>query len=294
MPNFRPPGPLCQIMNPMDMDAGTLALTQSALPGPLLWGDVKAITGRIPARVSQKDQHRGRKHHVPRMNMAQAMKFLHRLQKDAVFDGVPLARFRQISPGLSPDAFAEIMPQFHARKKSPVSAYLQGLNASMVEFEINTYLRQACYLGQVCLESAELRFMHEIADGWAYDISRNPRKAKELGNVDKGDGPKYKGRGPIQVTGRNNYRAAGKALGLDLEGDPDQAADPATAFRISAWFWKGHGLNELADAADVVQISRVINVGEGGRIKAIRHLDRRIDYFKRALAAFKSAVSPEP
>src|SRR6185312_1505860 len=60
------------------------------------------------------------------------------------------------------------------------SLYLAPLNQAMVEFHITTRLRKAAFLGQVAHESGELKWFHEFASGMEYDISRNPKKAKEL------------------------------------------------------------------------------------------------------------------
>jgi putative chitinase len=148
-------------------------------------------------------------------------------------------------------------------------AFLRPLNAAMREFEINTPQRQAAFLAQIAHESGELKYMEEIASGEAYEGRAN------LGNTQPGDGKRYKGRGPIQLTGRNNYRRAGAALKLDLEGTPELAAKPDVGCRIAGWFWKVHGLNELADRGDFRQITRVINGGYRG-------LDKREAYYKRA------------
>lgn len=69
-----------------------------------------------------------------------------------------------------------------------------------------------------------------------YDIQgKRPRKAAELGNTNPGDGIKYHGRGLPQLTGRTNYRNAGEALGLDLEGSPDLVLDPQIAVEVMVW-----------------------------------------------------------
>jgi putative chitinase len=154
--------------------------------------------------------------------------------------------------------------------------YVEPLNRAMHEFKINSRLREAAFLAQLAEESVELLYFHEIASGWEYDISRNPKKAKELGNLHVGDGPRYKGRGPIQLTGKYNYIKAGKELGLNLVGHPDLAATPNVGFRIAGWFWVSRGLNGLADARNFREITRRINGGYNG-------YSVRVSYYNRAL-----------
>lgn len=169
---------------------------------------------------------------------------------------------------LTPEQLLAIMPNLPAAKSE---AYLPLLNAAMGEFEINTPLRQASFLAQLAHESGELRYMEEIASGAAYE------GRKDLGNTEKGDGVRYKGRGPIQLTGRSNYRRAGQALGLDLEGEPTLAAKPEVGFRIAGWFWKTHDLNAVADSGDFRKVTRIINGGYRG-------MEARERYHERAKA----------
>jgi putative chitinase len=68
----------------------------------------------------------------------------------------------------------------------------------------------------------------------------------------------------LQLTGRSNYIAAGKALGLDLVDHPDMAAQPNVGFRVAGWFWVSHGLNALADARNFEEITLRINGGLNG------------------------------
>ena len=88
-----------------------------------------------------------------------------------------------------------------------------------------------------------------------------------MGNAAEGhgDGWRFRGRGLIQITGRANYRAAGKALGLGLEDDPDLASRPEVAAQVAAWFWAVEKrCNALADAGDVAAWRRAINGGDFG------------------------------
>jgi putative chitinase len=174
-------------------------------------------------------------------------------------------------------ALRAIMRQL-ARAKA--ERHLAPLNEAMTEFHVTTRLRKAAFLAQIAHESHELVWFHELASGWEYDVTTHPKKARELGNLSKGDGPRYKGRGPIQLTGRANYRAAGHALGLDLEGHPDQVAEPAVAFRTSAWFWSSRGLNDLADHGHFREITHRVNGG-------YTHHAERLEYYERALEVFR-------
>jgi predicted chitinase len=149
--------------------------------------------------------------------------------------------------------------------------------AAMREAHITTQPRARQFLAQVLHESGRLRFFQEIASGAAYEGRR------DLGNVRPGDGRRYKGRGPIQLTGRANYRAAGKALGLPLEARPDLAARHAVGWRIAAWYWRTRGLNALADRGDFLGITRRINGGTNGLadrqacLSAVSRVDCRPD-----------------
>jgi putative chitinase len=142
--------------------------------------------------------------------------------------------------------------------KSRIDAFLDPLNAAMEEFDINTHARQASFLSQVAHESGQLLYVQEIASGAAYE------GRKDLGNAVRGDGVRFKGRGLIQVTGRDNYAKCGNALDLDLIIQPELLCEPINACRSAGWFWQSHGLNELADAGDQVKVTRRINGGING------------------------------
>lgn len=148
---------------------------------------------------------------------------------------------------------------YKMRSKAALEPYMEALNAAMKEFEINTPLRQAAFLAQVGHESCQFKYFEEIADGSAYE------GRKDLGNTQPGDGKLFKGRGPIQLTGRNNYAKASKDLGVDLIASPKRAADLDVGFRIAGWFWKKNGLNELADSKSFDAITKKINGGLNGK-----------------------------
>lgn len=121
-------------------------------------------------------------------------------------------------------------------------------------------LRFAHFLGQLAHESGGFRYMEEIASGTDYE------GRKDLGNVKPGDGKRFKGRGPIQLTGRANYAIYGAALGLDLINHPEQVAQPEIGILVAALFWHRNGLNALADADDLKRITRKINGGYNGLV----------------------------
>lgn len=156
-----------------------------------------------------------------------------------------------------------VMPQLPAAK---AALLLPHLNAAMAAYLVNTAARTAAFVAQLAHESGEFRWMEEI---WGpTDAQRRYEPvsalAQRLGNTQPGDGKRYKGRGPIQITGRDNYKRYGGLLGIDLVANPERAATPEVAFSIAGLYWKSNGLNELADQGDFVTITKRINGGTNG------------------------------
>lgn len=166
-----------------------------------------------------------------------------------------------------------IMP--YAKNRIPL--FLPHLNTFMQARSINTPQRAAMFLAQIAHESAELRYVLELASGEAYDTGR---LAARLGNTPgaDGDGQRYKGRGLIQVTGTTNYLKCGEALGLDLIAHPELLERPEHAVASACWFWASNGLNALADKGDLYAVTRRINGGLNG-------IADRAKYYARAKTA---------
>jgi putative chitinase len=145
--------------------------------------------------------------------------------------------------------------------------YLPVIEAAMAEFDINTPSRQAAFLAQIGHESGGLRYTTEIWGPTPAQVRYEGRK--DLGNVRPGDGARFKGRGLIQTTGRDNYNATGRALGVDLISQPELLAAPELAARSAAWYWQSRGLNALADAGDFRRITLRINGGTNGQAERV-------------------------
>ena len=164
---------------------------------------------------------------------------------------------------ITDDQIQQIMPKLPQDKRE---LYLPFLNKAMSEYDINTSLRASAFLAQIAHESLELKFMEEIWGPTSAQKNYEPPSdlATRLGNTEAGDGFKYRGRGPIQLTGRANYQKYGDQLGVDLAGNPELAATPQYAFLTAVLFWQTHGLNELADNQDFITITKRINGGLNG------------------------------
>jgi putative chitinase len=167
---------------------------------------------------------------------------------------------------LTSEQLHAIMP---ALPPSKSAALFPFLTAAIDEFAVATPARIAAFLAQLAHESAQFRFMEEIWGPTAAQRRYEPPStlAATLGNTESGDGFRFKGRGPIQITGRANYGRFGSLLGLDLVADPARASRPDVAFRIAGLFWSKKGLNELADERTdeaFREITRRINGGFNG------------------------------
>ena len=176
---------------------------------------------------------------------------------------------------LTTTQLSQIMPGLAEAK---TTLYLPPLNQAMQRFAVDTVLRAAAFVAQLAHESGEFRFMEEI---WGPTAAQRGYEGRaDLGNTQPGDGKRFKGRGPIQITGRANYKKYGGLLGIDLIGSPERAAAPDVAFLIAGLYWATNHLNELADAQQFVAITKRINGGINGLP------DRQMFYerAKRALA----------
>ena len=160
------------------------------------------------------------------------------------------------------------------------------LNTAMSRYQIVGTKRIAAFIAQVGHESSHLvrlvenlnysadalrktwpsRFNAELAT----TVARKPEQianiayGNRMGNTAPGDGWKYRGRGLIQITGKNNYRACGEALGLDLIAQPEMLEKLQYGCMSAAWFWATNGLNTLADAGKFDAITQRINGGQTG------------------------------
>lgn len=138
-----------------------------------------------------------------------------------------------------------------------------GANVHLPRYEIDASpKRLAHFLAQVYHESGGFRYMEEI---WGPTAAQQRYETREdLGNLGGGDGYRFKGRGPIQLTGRANYRRFGRLCGIDLENHPEVAALPSVGMLTAALYWDDRKLNALADAGDIEGITRKINGGLNG------------------------------
>jgi len=165
------------------------------------------------------------------------------------------------------------MPQAN---KAKVESYAPHLNQAMKEAGINTPARQNAFIAQLAHESGQFKYMQELASGHAYE------GRKDLGNTSPGDGVKYKGRGPIQITGKANYAAAGKALGLDLVKHPELVATPEVGFKAAAWFWNNKNLNHLADQNNANSFSHITKAVNGCANCPQTHAQERNNFWHKA------------
>lgn len=158
-----------------------------------------------------------------------------------------------------------------------VAAIVMALNEYGPKYGLDQPHRQAHYLAQLAHESGGFFYDKEIASGAAYE------GRKDLGNTQKGDGKRFKGRGPIQVTGRANYTAFGKWAGEDFLSNPDKVNTDPWEGLTAIWYWdagnpEGKSLNRYADKNDIQMITRRINGGLNG-------YEDRLDYYDRAALA---------
>lgn len=173
---------------------------------------------------------------------------------------------------VSKSELLRIMPKVNRLR---IDEDLRVLNEWAPRFGIDTPLRMAHFLAQIAHESGELRYTEEIASGASYEGRR------DLGNTQPGDGPRFKGRGYIQITGRANYQAyqdSGFCVGSVIDR-PELLAQSPGRMKSALWFFATHGCLKYADLDDPRMVTRKVNGGYNG-------LAQRLHYYRTAKRVF--------
>jgi putative chitinase len=165
-----------------------------------------------------------------------------------------------------------------------VAPIVAAMNEFLPAYDITTEKRVEHFLAQAAHESDGFRTLTEYASGAAYE------GRDDLGNTEKGDGKRYRGRGIFQTTGRTNYAAAGKAMGIDALAEPELLATPRFAVWSACIYWKSRKLNALADKDDLRAITKKINGGYNGIEDRRRYLDRA----RRLIVETANAEADDP
>ena len=176
--------------------------------------------------------------------------------------------------------------------------WFEPFQETFARFEINTALRKAAFIGQCGHESGGFRVLEEnlnykpeaLMRVWpsrfdAENVDEYAHKPEKIankvyagrmgnGNEESGEGWKYHGRGIIQLTGKDNYTLCGDSLQADLLHHPELLVGQQYAALSAGWFWRKHGLNELADTKQYETMTKRINgglLGQDDRLKRINH-----------------------
>jgi putative chitinase len=194
----------------------------------------------------------------------------------------------------------------HLRSLAPRSSakfaeWVDPLNAAMAEFGITTERRIEMFVAQTLHETLGYSALSEnlnysaagLANTWdrfsttgkrggppnslAKSLERRPQAiannvyANRLGNGSEagGEGWIYRGRGLLHTTGKANYQETQAATGIACVDNPDALLEPLNAARAAAWFWRAHGLNEIADSGNFKGTTRIVNGGDIGGAERI-------------------------
>lgn len=161
---------------------------------------------------------------------------------------------------LTADQLKKAMPNISDKN---VDLFLEPVNRTFIRFNIDNLNRRAAWLAQVGHESGSFKYMKELSTGERYDVGQ---LALNLGNTpeDDGDGEFYKGRGPMQITGKTNYDLCGKALGIDLLKHPEILEQPMEGTLSAGWFWNLRNLSKWADMGTLESFKKITKLINGG------------------------------
>ncbi|MBP6304185.1 MAG: glycoside hydrolase family 19 protein [Bacteroidia bacterium] len=196
---------------------------------------------------------------------------------------------------LSTTEMKKVLPKLNWEK---AQLYIPSITTVLPKFGIDTLLRKAHFLAQLAHESGALQYSQENLNYSAQGLrsvfgkyfptieianayAKKPEKianrvyADRMGNGNEasGDGWKFRGRGLIQLTGKENYQKFSQENGIDCVKNPDLLLQPEWALTSACWFWKKKNLNEFADKDDLIMITKRINGGTHGLNDRQQYLD---------------------
>lgn len=168
-----------------------------------------------------------------------------------------------------------VFPKIFEIAPEKFQEYIYFFFESLMEYSIFSPVEVATYLAQIVHETGELRYMTELNP-------TNYEGNKSLGNIKKGDGAKFIGRGAFQITGRRNYNYVSNKLGVNFIENPELLAESQYAFRSAGAFWKLKKISENVgtDYESFKQVTKKINDGYNG-------LEERWNYFQELLKFIK-------
>ncbi|GGR16988.1 glycoside hydrolase family 19 protein [Deinococcus ruber] len=160
-----------------------------------------------------------------------------------------------------------------------VDTWATKLGAVCEDADINTPQRLSHFLAQVTHESGGFKYMVEIWGPTPAQVRYEGRL--DLGNTELGDGFRYRGRGPMMLTGRGNFRIVGQRIGYPLEQQPELASQIGVGSLVACDYWNAKRLNALADLGGLTMVPAITRIVNGG----LNNLDDRQRRYRLAAKA---------
>ena len=185
--------------------------------------------------------------------------------------------------GITAEMLKKIFPSTKADHRN---RFIAPFNLFLPQYDITSKSRVAAFIATGGIETDYLRTTTEYASGKAYE------GRKDLGNINPGDGVKFKGHGFFQTTGRYNHKqvtlATFSKLGIDFEEEPHRLAEIDIAVESACIFWRDNNLSKYADVPDFFACSGVVNTGSPKR--RAMHYDKRLALYEKCMSVLPKKI----
>ena len=186
------------------------------------------------------------------------------------------------------DAAMEILPKYEINTPNRIAGFFAQTGHESMNFLV---LSENLSYRAETLEKLFSKYFSKSGRN-AADYAKQPEKIANIiyggrmGNVQEGDGYRFRGRGVIQLTGRDNYTAFGKSVGMSPEQVIDYVQTKKGALESACWYWNSRKINAACDKSDITLMTKLVNGGTIG-------LEDRRKHYEQALAVLGGAV-PAP